>query len=125
MSLRDSIFDVDDNKTYYTFRMRTGNKTVEVSFDDQDISLDKLLEEFLQFVKACDYHFEIDDRLDVVNDFRDSPSDLRNKVTVSIENNQPIQEDLFNDHVNGTNYSDFDTMVSNTNFNINYKIKDY
>lgn len=122
MSLRDSIFD-DDNKTHYSFRMRTGNKTVEVSFDDQDISLDKLLEEFLQFTKACDFHFDIDDRFDVVNDFRDSPGAMRNKLTTSDDN--PFQEDLFSGHVNGVSNSDFDNMASNTNFNINYKIEDY
>jgi hypothetical protein len=36
----------------------------------QDATVPEVLEEFMNFLKACGYCFDIDDRLDVVNDFK-------------------------------------------------------
>ena len=47
------------------------NKRVIISLDDNDLTVNELLEEFMNFMKAIGYSFELGDRLDIVNDFKE------------------------------------------------------
>ena len=47
----------------------TSNKRVTVELDDSDLSVPEMLEEFMNFMQAIGYKFDIGDRFDVVNDF--------------------------------------------------------
>lgn len=60
----------DDNYSHFTFTHRRNGKDVTINLDKQDATVTDLLDEFMNFMKACGYCFHIDDRLDVVNDFR-------------------------------------------------------
>jgi hypothetical protein len=54
----------------------TSNKRVTVELDDNDLTVPEMLEEFMNFMQAIGYKFEIGDRFDVVNDFKfDSKQD--------------------------------------------------
>jgi hypothetical protein len=48
----------------------TSNKRVVVELEDNDLSVPEMLEEFMNFMQAIGYKFEIGDRFDVVNDFK-------------------------------------------------------
>ena len=64
--------DMDpDTKSYFTFSFVDGGKQVTLNFNKQDARVPDVLEEFMHFMKACGYCFEIDDYFDVVNDFKD------------------------------------------------------
>lgn len=65
--------DEVDPKTYFSLHMRREGKDVNVNFDGVDVTVGQVLEEVLHFMKACGYSFEIDDYLDVANDFSDLP----------------------------------------------------
>lgn len=60
----------DNDYSHFTFTHRRNGKDVTINFDKQDATVTDLLDEFMNFMKACGYCFDIDDRLDVVNDFR-------------------------------------------------------
>ena len=60
----------DDNYSTFTFTYRCNGKDVTVNMNKQDATVPQVLEEFMNFLKACGYCFDIDDYLDVVNDFR-------------------------------------------------------
>jgi len=64
------MMDNFDPKTYFSLAMHNGDKSVSVRFEGQDITVTHVLDEVLNFMKACGYCFDIDDRLDVVNDFK-------------------------------------------------------
>ena len=64
-----SLFD-DDYSTF-TFTYRRNGKDVTMRLSKHDATVTDLLDEFMNFMKACGYCFDIDDRLDVVNDFTD------------------------------------------------------
>jgi hypothetical protein len=64
------MMDDIDPKTYFSLSMRRDGKDVNVNFDGEDITVPQVLEEVMNFMKACGYCFDIDDRIDVVNDFR-------------------------------------------------------
>ena len=49
-------------------------KRVTVELDDNDLTVDEMLEEFMNFMQAIGYKFELGDRLEVVNDFKKSES---------------------------------------------------
>jgi len=49
----------------------TSNKRVTVELEDNDLSVPEMLDEFMNFMQAIGYKFEIGDRFDVVNDFKD------------------------------------------------------
>lgn len=59
-----------DPKTYFTFSMHDDSKSVSVRFEGESLTVPQVLEEVLNFMKACGYCFEINDYLDVVNDFK-------------------------------------------------------
>lgn len=63
-----SLFD--NSYSHFTFTYRCNGKDVTVNLDKQDATVPQVLEEFMNFMKACGYCFDIDDRLDVVNDFK-------------------------------------------------------
>jgi hypothetical protein len=48
----------------------TSNKRVVVELEDNDLSVPEMLDEFMNFMQAIGYKFEIGDRFDVVNDFK-------------------------------------------------------
>ena len=49
---------------------RDSSKRVTVELTDDDLTVDEMLEEFMNFMQAIGYKFEIGDRFDVVNDFK-------------------------------------------------------
>jgi hypothetical protein len=49
----------------------TSNKRVVVELEDNDLSVPEMLDEFMNFMQAIGYKFEIGDRFDVVNDFKE------------------------------------------------------
>lgn len=49
----------------------TSSKRVTVELDDNDLTVTEMLEEFMNFMQAIGYKFEIGDRFDVVNDFKE------------------------------------------------------
>ncbi|MDC3266496.1 hypothetical protein OAU13_01070 [bacterium] len=61
----------DDDYSHFTFTHRRNGKDVTINLDKQDATVTDLLDEFMSFMKACGYCFHIDDRLDVINDFRE------------------------------------------------------
>lgn len=66
-----SLFGSFDNDySHFTFTYRCNGKDVTVNLDKQDATVPQVLEEFMNFMKACGYCFDIDDRFDVVNDFK-------------------------------------------------------
>jgi hypothetical protein len=46
-------------------------KRVVIELDDSDLTTAEMLEEFMNFLQAIGYKFEIGDRFDVVNDFKE------------------------------------------------------
>ena len=45
-------------------------KRVTVELDDNDLSVNEMLEEFMNFMKAIGYNFDLGDHLEVINDFK-------------------------------------------------------
>lgn len=120
-----SLFD--NNYSTFTFAYRCNGKDVTVNLDKQDATVPQVLEEFMNFLKACGYCFDIDDRLDVVNDFRDR-EDMFDNTSVKQEAEAyrdtndlkyPVTEETIKwiDASNGKEYS------SHPGFN--YKLEDY
>lgn len=48
----------------------SSKKKVAFELEDNDFTVDELLEEFMNFMQAIGYKFDIGDRFDVVNDFK-------------------------------------------------------
>lgn len=46
-------------------------KKVTIELDDNDLSVNEMLEEFMNFMKAIGYNFDLGDHLEIVNDFKD------------------------------------------------------
>lgn len=59
-----------DMKSYFTFNYMHDGKEVTLNFNKEEVTVPQVLEEFLNFLKACGYCFDVDDYLDVNNDFR-------------------------------------------------------
>lgn len=68
-------------------------KKVTVELDDSDLTVDEMLEEFMNFMQAIGYKFEIGDRFDVVNDFKNAG-----------KNDKQLDLDF---GANGTSHTDF------------------
>lgn len=45
-------------------------KKITIELEDDDLTVPEMLEEFMNFMQAIGYKFEIGDRFDVVNDFK-------------------------------------------------------
>ena len=54
---------------------RDSRKRVSVELDDNDLTVDEMLEEFMNFMKAIGYNFDLGDHLEVVNDFKNLPTE--------------------------------------------------
>lgn len=66
-------------KFEYTGRLSDGktwdldsNKRVTVELEDNDLTVYELLEEFMNFMQAVGYQFELGDHLEIVNDLKNS-----------------------------------------------------
>lgn len=72
-----NIASNEPNK-YYTFTMTdTNGKKVELSLSDEgNMTLNELLEQLRGFLGMCDYHFDVNDRITVVNEKEEWYSDL-------------------------------------------------
>lgn len=49
---------------------RDSNKRVTIELNDDDLTVDEMLNEFMNFMQAIGYSFELGDRFEVVNDFK-------------------------------------------------------
>ena len=54
---------------------RDSSKRVTVELNDDDLSVNEMLEEFMNFMQAIGYKFDIGDRFEVVNDFKTEKKD--------------------------------------------------
>lgn len=61
-------------------------KKVTVELDDNDLTVSELLEEFMNFLQAVGYRFELGDHFDIVNDFKRSQNDDQLKLDLSMYN---------------------------------------
>lgn len=113
-----SLFDKDNS--HFTFTYHHGGKNVSVNLNKEDPTVPEVLEEVLNFLKACGYCFDVDDRLDVVNDFR-HPSLNSERL-----NDEEVSSD--EDAWDGLTWVDSETgkeFRSMPDFNITYKTKGY
>jgi hypothetical protein len=94
------MIDDIDPKTYFSLSMRRDGKDVNVNFDGVDVRVPQVLEEVLHFMKACGYCFDIDDRIEVVNDFRFEDSTQKPELDLSWLDNYPDPEMTNFDHNN-------------------------
>ena len=60
-------------------------KKVTVELEDSDLTVDEMLEEFMNFMKAIGYNFEIGERFEVTNEFKSFEERLK-----SNNQDQPI-----------------------------------
>lgn len=65
-----SLFD--DNYSRFTFTYRCNNKDITINLDRQDATVSEVLEEFMNFLKACGYCFDVNDHIEVVNEYSHS-----------------------------------------------------
>jgi hypothetical protein len=49
---------------------RDSQKRVTVELNDDDLTVNEMLEEFMNFMQAIGYKFDVGDRFEVVNDFK-------------------------------------------------------
>jgi hypothetical protein len=73
-------------------------KKVTIELDDNDLNVNEMLEEFMNFMKAIGYHFELGDHLEVVNDFKNNKDELKldfSKYDLSAEMNSTNEQVKF------------------------------
>jgi hypothetical protein len=63
-------FEYDGKLSDGRFFDEDSKKRVSIELDDNDITVDEMLEEFMNFMQAIGYKFELGDRFEVVNDFK-------------------------------------------------------
>lgn len=61
-------------------------KRVTIELDDNDLSVNEMLEEFMNFMKAIGYSFDLGDHLEVVNNFKNTQTDDQLKLDLSMYN---------------------------------------
>jgi hypothetical protein len=54
---------------------RDSNKRVTIELNDDDLSVNEMLNEFMNFMQAIGYSFELGDHFEVVNDFKTEKKD--------------------------------------------------
>ena len=54
---------------------RDSNKRVTIELNDEDLTVDEMLNEFMNFMQAIGYSFELGDRFEVVNDLKTEKKD--------------------------------------------------
>ena len=74
-------------------------KQVEMSFSSTNIIVDELLEEFMSFMKGCDYCFQIDDYLEINNDFIESSTPESQETEKSTLDEYDSVNDINDDHI--------------------------
>jgi hypothetical protein len=73
-------------------------KKIVVELEDNDLTTSEMLEEFMNFMQAIGYKFELGDRFDVVNDFKfdvkkdDNGNDL-NELKIDFSKYDPIVDE--------------------------------
>ena len=72
---------------------RDSRKRVSVELDDNDLTVDEMLEEFMNFMKAIGYNFELGDHLEVVNDFKTEKKDDLKIDLSKYDGAQPIVDE--------------------------------
>lgn len=72
---------------------KDSTKKVTVELDDNDFTVDEMLEEFMNFMQAIGYRFEVGDRFGVVNDFKDWKKDP-NQIDLDLGSNGTSQPDF-------------------------------
>jgi len=60
-------------------------KRVTVELDDNDLSVYELLEEFMNFMQAIGYKFDLGDHLEIVNEFNNSDDNSFNSLKIPDE----------------------------------------
>jgi hypothetical protein len=68
----------------------TSNKRVVVELEDNDLSVPEMLDEFMNFMQAIGYKFEIGDRFDVVNDFKEFEAQKKDELKIDFSKYDPI-----------------------------------
>jgi len=71
----------------------TSNKRVVVELEDNDLSVPEMLEEFMNFMQAIGYKFEIGDRFDVVNDFKEFEAQKKDELKIDFSKYDPIVDE--------------------------------
>ena len=54
---------------------KDSTKKVTFELDDNDLNVNEMLEEFMNFMKAIGYHFDLGDHFEIVNDFKNTNTD--------------------------------------------------
>ena len=73
---------------------RDSQKRVTVELNDDDLSVNEMLEEFMNFMQAIGYKFDVGDRFEVVNDFKSEVKQDDLKIDFSkYDAVQPIVDD--------------------------------
>lgn len=77
-------------KFEYTGKLSNGrrwdldsSKRITIEIDDNDLTIDELLDEFTNFLRALGYGLQPEDRLEIVNDFVSSDSSDVNQFNTS------------------------------------------
>jgi hypothetical protein len=71
----------------------TSNKRVVVELEDNDLSVPEMLEEFMNFMQAIGYKFEIGDRFDVVNDFKEFEAQKKDELKIDFSKYDSIVDE--------------------------------
>ena len=71
----------------------TSNKRIVVELEDNDLSVPEMLEEFMNFMQAIGYKFEIGDRFDVVNDFKEFEAQKKDELKIDFSKYDPIVDE--------------------------------
>jgi hypothetical protein len=71
----------------------TSNKRIVVELEDNDLSVPEMLEEFMNFMQAIGYKFEIGDRFDVVNDFKEFEAQKKDELKIDFSKYDSIVDE--------------------------------
>ena len=63
-------FEYDGKLSDGRFFDEDSRKSVIVELNDNDLTVPEMLEEFMNFMKAIGYNFDLGDHFEVVNDFK-------------------------------------------------------
>ncbi len=72
---------------------RDSSKRVTIELNDEDLTVDEMLNEFMNFMQAIGYSFELGDRFEVVNDFKQTELKTPPQPTDAEQKGQPIVDE--------------------------------
>ena len=72
---------------------RDSSKRVTVELNDDDLTVNEMLNEFMNFMQAIGYSFELGDRFEVVNDFKQTELKTPPQPTDAEQKGQPIVDE--------------------------------